>query len=60
MLVTGAGSNSMTLTFHFTLLPLYNILKFCKQAGCGAVWLARMVWDHEVVSSNLTIPIVRL
>lgn len=26
-------------------------------AGCSAVWLACLVWDEEVVSSNLTSPI---
>lgn len=26
-------------------------------SGCGSVWLERMIWDHEVASSNLVTPI---
>jgi hypothetical protein len=22
--------------------------------GCGKAWLIRVIWDHEIVSSNLT------
>ena len=29
-----------------------------KITGHGAVWLARMVWDHEVGSSNLPAPTI--
>ena len=28
-----------------------------KHSGCGAAWLARMVWDHEVGGSNPPTPI---
>ena len=26
-------------------------------AGCGSVWLERLVWDQEAASSNLVTPI---
>ena len=30
--------------------------KTSRNAGSGAAWLARVVWDHEVVGSNPTFP----
>ena len=27
--------------------------------GCSAVWLARMIWDHEVAGSNPVIPTIK-
>ena len=29
-----------------------------KTTGCGAAWLARMVWDHEVDGSNPSTPTI--
>jgi cytoskeletal protein RodZ len=26
--------------------------------GCSVVWLARLLWEQEAVSSNLTIPTI--
>ena len=37
---------------HFKLL----IDNFALIPGCSAAWLARLVWDQEVASSNLAIP----
>ena len=27
-------------------------------SGCSVVWLARLLWEQEAVSSNLTIPTI--
>ena len=27
-------------------------------AGCGAVWLARLIWDQEVAGSNPVTPMI--
>ncbi len=29
-----------------------------KLTGCGAAWLARLIWDQEVAGSNPVTPIV--
>ena len=39
---------------HFKLL----IDNFALIPGCSAAWLARLVWDQEVASSNLAIPTI--
>ena len=38
------------------ILTCYTVFIFYPYAGCGAAWLARLLWEQEAGGSNPSIP----